>query len=76
LARLGGLKTWVVDCGAYKRDVLQSHANLARVMAWVERLKPETTYLTDLTTMMDYRTLCDELPAHVRPAYDGLTIKI
>ena len=28
------------------------------------------TYLTVLSTHMDYKTLCDELPPHIRPAYD------
>ena len=76
LQKLNDLDTWVVDCGAYKRDVVQSHANLARVLSWVERLKPKITYLTDLTVQMDYKTLCHELPAHIRPAYDGLRIDI
>jgi hypothetical protein len=25
---------------------------------------------------MDYETLCRELPEHVRPAYDGMTIRM
>jgi phosphoribosyl 1,2-cyclic phosphate phosphodiesterase len=75
LHKLTGLKAWVVDCSAYKKDIVQSHANLSRVLKWVERLKPEMTYLTDLSTHMDYKTLCNELPPHIRPSYDGMIIE-
>jgi phosphoribosyl 1,2-cyclic phosphate phosphodiesterase len=27
-------------------------------------------------TAMDYRTLCDELPDGVEPAYDGMVIEV
>jgi len=27
-------------------------------------------------TSLDYETLCQELPCHIRPAYDGLEITI
>ena len=77
LSALEGVDTWVVDGGGYHApdDKLVTHANLARVLKWVERLKPRMTYITDLSTRMDYNRLCDELPPHVRPAYDGLVIE-
>lgn len=76
LSMLAGLDTWLVDCSGYKKEPVNTHANLARVLAWVDRLKPKMTYLTILTGHMDYKTLCDELPPHIRPAYDGLEIDI
>lgn len=76
LAVLKGVETWVVDAAAYHREKISTHANLKRVLEWVDILKPEMTYLTVMTSAMDYNTLCDELPPHVRPAYDGLEIPI
>ncbi len=71
---LKGVETWIVDAGSYHKETVMTHANLKRVFNWVEILKPKMTYLTVLTTHMDYKTLCDELPPHIRPAYDGLEI--
>lgn len=75
LQQLEGIKTWIVDGGGYNRDQVLTHANFERVFKWVERLKPEMTYINVLTNLMDYKTLCDELPPHIRPAYDGLVIE-
>ncbi len=74
LGVLKGIETWIVDAGGYQRETTLTHANLKRVMEWVDVLKPKMTYLTVLTTHMDYKTLCNELPPHIRPAYDGLEI--
>lgn len=78
LKALEGIDVWVVDAGSYHRPDGQivTHANLSRVFKWVERLKPRMTYLTDLSNMMDYNRLCAELPPHIRPAYDGLSLNI
>ncbi len=74
LAVLEGVETWIVDAAGYQKEAVKTHANLQRVYKWTERLKPKMTYLTVLTTHMDYKTLCDELPPHIRPAYDGMVI--
>jgi phosphoribosyl 1,2-cyclic phosphate phosphodiesterase len=74
LQALEGIETWVVDAGGYQKEAPQTHANIQRVLKWTERLKPKMTYITVLTTHMDYKTLCDELPPHIRPAYDGMVI--
>ena len=39
-------------------------------------VKPRRAILTHMGTAMDYRTLCDELPAGVEPAYDGMVIEV
>lgn len=74
LKALRGIETWIVDASSYNKDTVMTHANLKRVMEWVQFLKPKMTYITVLTTHMDYKTLCEELPPHIRPAYDGLEI--
>lgn len=76
LQALEGVKIWIVDGNGYRRDKPQTHATFAQIEKWAERLKPEMTYITVLTTFMDYKTMCDELPPHIRPAYDGLVIEV
>jgi len=76
LDRLKGIETWIVDASSYNKETVMTHANLKRVKQWVDILKPKMTYITVLTTHMDYQTLCDELPPHIRPAYDGLVIDV
>ena len=73
-ARLEGLKVWIVDAVRYKTH--PTHAHLDMVIDWVERIKPEMTYLTHMATDMDYQTLCETLPAYIRPAYDGLALSL
>ncbi len=74
LAALHGIETWIVDAAAYEKEAILTHANIQRIKKWVEILKPKMTYLTVLTTHMDYHTLCAELPPHIQPAYDGMVI--
>lgn len=75
LQALQGIKTWIVDGSGYKREKALTHATFKSIYEWVERLKPEMTYVTVLTTHMDYKTMCDELPPNIRPAYDGLVVE-
>lgn len=74
LGVLAGVETWIVDAGSYQKETVLTHANIQRVKKWVDILKPKMTYLTVMNTHMDYQTLCNELPPHIRPAYDGLVI--
>lgn len=75
LRALDGVKTWIVDGNGYRRDKPMTHATFGQIAQWVDRLGPDMTYITVLTTFMDYQTMCGELPAHIRPAYDGLVIE-
>lgn len=75
LQALEGVDTWVVDAGGYMKEPI-AHANIQNIISWTERLKPRVTYITALSTHMDYKTLCEELPPHIRPAYDGLEINL
>lgn len=69
---LAGLDCWIVD--ALRRTPHPTHAHLARTLDWIARAEPRTAVLTNMHIDLDYRTLCAELPAHVRPAHDGLTL--
>ena len=73
-ARLEGLDVLLVD--AVRLEPHKTHAHLDMVLEWVERLKPKQTYLTHMNPDMDWATLCERLPAHIRPAYDGQVIEM
>jgi phosphoribosyl 1,2-cyclic phosphate phosphodiesterase len=38
-------------------------------------MRPRRAILTNLHTDLDYETLRARLPAHVTPAYDGLSVE-
>jgi len=71
---LHGVKVWVVDALRHKPHATHSH--LEQTLRWIERVQPERAILTHMTWDMDYETLKAELPAHVEPAYDGMTITL
>jgi phosphoribosyl 1,2-cyclic phosphate phosphodiesterase len=68
---LANLKVWIVD--ALRVTPHPTHAHLQKTLAWIERLKPQRAILTNMHIDLDYRTLLDNLPAGVEPAFDGLT---
>lgn len=74
LALLEDLDTWVI--GVVTTDVNDKHITLDEAMSWIEQVKPKRVYLTHLGSRMDYETLCKKLPDFIRPAYDGLKIKV
>ena len=74
LERLGGLDTFVVDALRYTPH--PTHASVSQALAWIDRIKPRRSVLTNLHVDLDYRKLRAELPAGVEPAYDGLELEI
>lgn len=76
LDALQGVKTWIVDGGGHHADYIKTHARFDTVFKWVERLKPDMTFISDLTIGMDYNAIAQELPPHIRPLYDGMIINI
>ncbi len=71
---LRGVDVWVVDCVSRKPH--PTHSHLEQTVAWIERVRPKMAYLTHMGQGLDYKTLCDELPENIRPAYDGLQIEL
>ena len=70
---LDGLDCWVLD--ALRRTPHPTHAHLERSLNWIARAAPRRAVLTDMHVDMDYRTVADETPAHVAPAFDGMVIR-
>lgn len=73
-AALRGIDTWVIGCLVDYPHA--THAHVAKVLAWVERVKPRMAVLTHMGPRLDYRSLCDSLPPGVVPAYDGMILHI
>ena len=73
LAAMAGLDLWIVD--ALRRTPHPSHMNLDEALSWIARVKPKRAILTNLHSDLDYEALRASLPAHVEPAYDGMTIQ-
>lgn len=71
-AALAGVDTWIVDALRYTPH--PSHAHVALALEWIARLKPRHAVLTNLHQDLDYEALKRQLPAHVEPAFDGLTV--
>jgi phosphoribosyl 1,2-cyclic phosphate phosphodiesterase len=69
---LEGLDCWILD--ALRRKPHPTHAHLAQSLEWIERVAPKLGILTNMHIDMDYRTLTEELPPHVRPAHDGMVL--
>ncbi len=69
---LENLDCWIVD--ALRREPHPSHAHLAKTLGWIERVAPKKAVLTNMHNDLDYATVAAETPAHVHPAYDGMTL--
>jgi phosphoribosyl 1,2-cyclic phosphate phosphodiesterase len=71
---LAGVKVWIVDC--LRETKSYSHSNLVQTLQWIERVKPERAILTHMSHEVDYDALKAQLPPHIEPGYDGLTMDI
>lgn len=65
---------WIVDC--VRRLAHPTHLSLPDALALIERLRPARALLTHMDQSMDYRTLLNELPPKVEPAYDGQAVTL
>ena len=74
-AALEGVDTWVVGC-FLRHGPHSTHADLATVLRWIDRLKPCRTVLTHMGTEMDWAWLRANLPPGVEPGYDGMVLAI
>ena len=70
---LQDLDVWIVD--ALRPKPHPTHTHLEQTLKWIDRLRPKRAFLTHMTSDMDYRSLCRELPAGVEPAHDGQVIE-
>jgi phosphoribosyl 1,2-cyclic phosphate phosphodiesterase len=71
---LNGLAVWIVDALRYRPH--PSHFSVDEALRWIERIKPRQAILTNLHADLDYEVLRGNLPAHVVPAFDGMTFAV
>lgn len=69
---LQNLDCWVVD--ALRRKPHPTHAHLAMTLDWIARAQPTRAVLTNMHVDLDHAALLAELPPHIIPAHDGMTI--
>lgn len=69
-----GIECFIVDALRYKPH--PTHAHVEKALGWIDRVQARHGILTNLHVDIDYQTLKGELPAHVEPAYDGLTVTL
>jgi phosphoribosyl 1,2-cyclic phosphate phosphodiesterase len=72
MSGITGLEVWIVDALRYTPH--PSHFSVSDALRWIERVAPRRAILTHMHADLDYRALRRELPAHVEPAYDGMTV--
>jgi phosphoribosyl 1,2-cyclic phosphate phosphodiesterase len=72
-AELQGLDCWVLD--ALRRTPHPTHVHLERALEWIERARPARAILTNMHVDLDYAEVEAETPAHVTPAFDGMTVR-
>ena len=68
------LKYLIIDCLWYNYH--PSHFNLETSLNVIKKFKPKNAILTNLSPVLDYKTLKKLLPKNVIPAHDGLTLKL
>ena len=69
---LDGLDCWIVD--ALRRKPHPTHAHLDLTLSWIARARPARAVITNMHIDLDYDTLRAELPPHITPAFDGMTL--
>ena len=74
MERLDGLDLWVVGCLLDRPH--ETHADLGKVLGWVERLRPKLTVLVHMSPRLDYAKLAATLPPGIVPAYDGMVLEV
>ena len=71
-SQLQNLDCWIID--ALRRSPHPSHSHLEQTLNWIAKVQPKQAVLTNMHNDLDYATVAAETPAHVVPAYDGMTL--
>lgn len=67
-----GADCWILD--ALRRTPHPSHSHLEQSLEWIAQTDVKNAILTNMHIDLDYDTLSKELPKHIQPAYDGMTL--
>ncbi len=69
-----GVDTWVLECDNMKPS--KQHNDLQQAIEWVNKIKPNKTYLTHFDITMDHEKVSKAVPDGVECAYDGLVLEL
>jgi phosphoribosyl 1,2-cyclic phosphate phosphodiesterase len=69
---LRGVRLWII--GTFSDRPHVSHCHVDKALEWIGRVRPERAVLSHLSNELDYDALSARLPAHVRPAFDGMAL--
>jgi phosphoribosyl 1,2-cyclic phosphate phosphodiesterase len=72
---LAGVETWVVGC-FLRSGPHTTHADLATVQRWIDRVRPRRAVLTHMGNDMDWAWLEAHLPAGIEAGYDGMVLEV
>jgi phosphoribosyl 1,2-cyclic phosphate phosphodiesterase len=70
---LEGLDTLIID--SLRLRPHPTHLSIAQSLAVVERLKPQRAFFTHIAHELGHEPINSTLPAHVKLAYDGLSLE-
>ena len=70
--QLASIPLWIVE--ALRTQEHQAHSHLSQTLEWIAKVSPKQAYLTHLGLESDYDEINAMTPAHVEPAYDGLSV--
>jgi phosphoribosyl 1,2-cyclic phosphate phosphodiesterase len=74
-AALKGVDTWLVGC-FLRKGPHKTHADLAQVLVWRDRIRPRRTVLTHMGNDMDWAWMRENLPDGVEAGHDGMTVEL
>lgn len=72
---LAGVRTLVLNA-LWFGNPHPTHLNVEEAVELADEIGADSTWLTHLTHRVAHHRLEEALPAHIRPAYDGLTIEV
>jgi phosphoribosyl 1,2-cyclic phosphate phosphodiesterase len=73
--KLYGIKYFIIN--ALRKEKHVSHFTLSEAVEIISEISPKKAWLTHISHQMGYHSeLEKELPAHIRPAYDGLYFEV
>lgn len=73
--KIKNLDLLIINC-LRKTEPHNAHYILPQIMELVEEIAPKLTYLTHISNRFGFhKEIENELPKHIRPAYDGLEIE-
>ncbi len=74
LKYLENASCWMIDCMDY--TATDAHFGLEQVLFWYEKFKPKQVYLVNMSHNIDYFDIQKQLPENIKPAHDGLKLKL